>query len=84
MESNRPAFEESFNEVLIQVDLFAHSGTDEHQATVKKLYFSLLGNEEESDRYELNIAVKDYSLMHEDCIIALYNIKLTQFYEQDS
>ncbi|CAF0961573.1 unnamed protein product [Rotaria sordida] len=83
MENNHPAFEESFDEVLIQVDLFTHSGTDEHQATVKN-YLNLLGNEEESDCYELNIAVKDYSLMHEDCIIALYNIKLTQFYEQDS
>ncbi|CAF0913113.1 unnamed protein product [Rotaria sordida] len=35
MENNHPAFEESFDEVLIQVDLFAHSGTDEHQTTVK-------------------------------------------------
>lgn len=46
--------------------------------------FSILGNEEEPDCYELNIAVKDYSFMREDRLIGLNIIKLSQVCEQGS
>ena len=46
--------------------------------------FSLLGNEEEPDCYELNISVKDYSFMREDRLIGLNVIKLSQVCEQGS
>jgi hypothetical protein len=45
---------------------------------------SLLGNEEEPDCYELNVAVKDYSFMREDRLIGLNVIKLAQVCEQGS
>jgi hypothetical protein len=43
-----------------------------------------LGNEEEPECYELNVAVKDYSFMREDSLIGLNVIKLTQVCEQGS
>ena len=46
--------------------------------------FSLLGNEEEPDCYELNVAVKDYSFMRADSLIGLNVIKLTEVCEQGS
>ncbi|CAF2837741.1 unnamed protein product [Rotaria sp. Silwood2] len=150
-EQNRPALEESFGEVLIEVDLFTHTGSGEHKVTVKgtkkivsmhcsyvfllnlvvaanglkwrttrmfcpyvelamcgphlsdkkhkyttkmksntwipkynETFHFLLGNEEEPDCYELNVAVKDYSFMREDRLIGLNVIKLTQVCEQDA
>jgi len=47
-------------------------------------FCSLLGNEEEPDCYELNLAVKDYSFMREDRLIGLNVIKLRQVCEQGS
>ena len=43
-----------------------------------------MGNEEEPDCYELNIAVKDYSFMRADRLIGLNVIKLSQVCEQGS
>ena len=43
-----------------------------------------MGNEEEPDCYELNIAVKDYTFMREDHLIGLNVIKLAQVCEQGS
>ena len=45
---------------------------------------SLLGNEEEPDCYEMNIAVKDYSFMREDRLLGLNVIKFSQVGEQGS
>ncbi len=46
--------------------------------------FSQLGNEEEQDCYELNVAIKDYSFIREDSLIGLNVIQLTQVGEQGS
>ena len=56
------------------------------EARMRRRLFSssLLGNEEEPDCYELNIAVKDYSFMREDRLIGLNVIKLCQVGEQGS
>jgi hypothetical protein len=43
-----------------------------------------LDNEEESDCYELNVAVKDYSFMHEDRLVGLNVIKLSHVVDQGS
>ncbi|CAF3821595.1 unnamed protein product [Rotaria sp. Silwood1] len=132
-EQDRPALEESFGEVSIEVDLFTDAGSGEHKVTVKvvaanglkwrttrmfcpyvelamcgphlsdkkhkyttkmksntwipkynETFHFLLGNEEEPDCYELNVAVKDYSFMREDRLIGLNVIKLKQVCEQDS
>ncbi|CAF3971832.1 unnamed protein product [Rotaria sordida] len=132
-DQDRPALEESFGEVSIEVNLFTHTGSGEHKVTVKvvaanglkwrttgmfcpyvelamcgphlsdkkhkyttkmksntwipkynETFHFLLGNEEEPDCYELNVAVKDYSFMREDRLIGLNVIKLTQVCAQDS
>jgi protein unc-13 len=51
---------------------------------IRLFLISLLGNEEEPDCYELNLAVKDYSFMREDRLIGLNVIKLSQVCEQGS
>jgi hypothetical protein len=43
-----------------------------------------LGNEEEPDCYELNIAVKDYSFMREDRLVGLNVINLSHVVAQGS
>jgi hypothetical protein len=46
------------------------------------LNFSSLGNEGELGSYELNLAMKDYSLIREDCLVGLSAINLSHVAEQ--